>query len=121
LEHINVQEAFVLKSSSSTISSVLRPDRYRDLLWHFEAEDEVLWNGVKQLGPILRGRKLVKRQIAADRWIHFSVFGRALLLELRVRELPTRMVATLAVDASEPTVVLPRAGAEVDLTIGERP
>src|SRR5262249_6756733 len=119
-EHLGVQEALVLQSSPTTVTCMLRPDRNRDVLRNLEPEDEVIGHGIKQLGPVLLSGKLVERQVAANRWKDLDVFGKALLLELRVRELAPRHITVLAVDASEPTVVLPRTGAEVDLSIGER-
>jgi hypothetical protein len=81
---------------------VLGPRRDRDVFRHLEAEDERWRRGVEQLCPILLAGKLIKRQVAADGGEGLGVFGKAILLELRARELAPRQVAIFTVDVAEP-------------------
>ena len=64
--------------------------------------------------PVVLAREMVEGEVAADGREDLGIFGQAGVIELLLRELAAREVASSAVDGVEPAGVLPGRGAEVD-------
>jgi hypothetical protein len=87
IEGFGVQEMFVWESGPFPVPRVFRPRLDRDVFRDLETEDKVRRRRVEQLRPVLLSRKLIERQITADRRERLGIFRQAILLELGFGEL----------------------------------
>ena len=109
----------VLLAGPHAVPGMSRPGGHRDVLGHLEAEEKIGRGHVEELRPIVLGRELVEGEVAADGRERPRILGQAFRLEFLLRELAARLVTLRIVDRTEPALVLPRAGAEVNAYVSQ--
>jgi hypothetical protein len=115
LKKRRIEERRIIVAGARPIAGMTGKLLNRDVLGNFERELQLGGRGGKQLAPVIRGRELVKREIAANDRKCFGVFGQAFVVEALLRETAAREIALLGINLPEPAFVFPGAGADENI------
>ena len=118
-EQLSIEEGLVWLSSPNAEAGQIGEPFQRDIVGHFEGEQEVARNLLDQSAQILGGGKLVVSSIHADRLERLGILVEAVPFEPGLGKFPSVVVTLFVVDLSRPTGVFPRACSDEDVAGGE--
>ena len=111
-KQLGVQEVVVRLPCLDAKTREIGEPLQRDVVGHFEGEQEIARHLLDQAGEVSLRRKLVVSGIHADGFEDLRVFGEAIPLEPGLGKLPPVVVALFVVDLPTPARILPTRRAD---------
>src|SRR5271165_6254787 len=120
LKQRRIQKRRVIVTRTGAVAWMARELLHGNVLGHLEGELQLGWRRSEKLAPVLLGRKLIKREIAADDRKSFGVFAQAFVVKTLLRKPAARHVAIARVDLPQPAFVFPGTGSDENVLRRER-
>ena len=119
MEEGGVEERGVKETAVCAVARVRREHFRRNLFGDLEGELERLGGRGEQAPPIDIGGELVEGEIAADHRKGLGVLAETLVLKESLGKGPAPEVQLAGVDLAQPAFILPGAGPDEDVLLGQ--